>query len=187
MEIVVGNLKIFDIPTGFTRVWRHLHDTKLSVLREVSKHYPGAHVKFCGVYGEWALRSETEKLLSTFFEDFEVVDGKSPVDSSPLNNEPKIMVNNEVVNLATPSLVLLSVDLPEDISQAQRNTVVKVNFPITKEVYLQLKEKYTLIADIETGTPENILEKTLADNFSKGDTLSRILLLKVLRGEKICG
>lgn len=187
MEVIVGKLKLNHIETGFTNFHKHIHDVNISVLGEISKLYPEAHVKLYEIYSEWALMHETDNLLSTFFDSFEVVDGKSPINSSPINNKPRILVDNKVVDLNIPNLSLIGIDHPEEIPQVTNDAILKINYPITRELYHKLKDNFLIVADIEDCVPENLLEKQLSDKLNKMDTLSQILLLKVLRGENICG
>ena len=187
MEVIVGKLKLNHIETGFTKYHKHIHDVNISILGEISKLYPEAHIKLYEIYGEWALMHETDNLLSTFFNSFEVVEGKSPVNSPPINNKPKIIVDNKVVELNVPNLNLIEIDHPEEIPHVNNDAILKINYPITREIYHKLKDKFLVIADIEDCIPENLLEKQLSDKLNKMDTLSQILLLKVLRGENICG
>ncbi len=187
MDVIVGNLKLYNIPTGFTKFYKHIHDVNISVLGEISKRYPDAHIMLYDIYGEWALIHETDNLLSTFFNSFEVFDGKSPVNSSPINNQPHILVDNKEIKVNISPLNIIEVDYLEEIPQYENETILKINFPITNEKYHQLKDQFLVIADIEDCVPENLLEKQLSDKLNEMDTLSQILLLKVLRGENICG
>ena len=187
MEVIVGKLKLHHIENGFACFHKHIHDINIRVLGEVSKNYPEAHVKLYEIYSEWALIHETDNLLSTFFKSFEIIEGKSPINSSPINNKPKILVDNKVVDVNVLPLRLLSVDTPEEIPLDPEDAILKINYPITRDIYQRLKEKFLLIADVEDFVSENLLEKQLSDKLNKMDTLSQILLLKILRGEHICG
>lgn len=187
MEVIVGNLQLYHIETGFAEVHKQIHDANISVLAEVSKLYPDAHVIFYEVYGDLALVHETGNLLSTFFKSFEIMDGKSPVNSSPINNKPKIRVDKREISLAVPILNLIAADDLDSIPDTYGDTILKINYPITREVFHQLTEKFSVIADVIDSVPENLLEKQLYDRINKLDTLSKILLIKVLRGEAICG
>lgn len=187
MEVIVGNLQLYYIETGFAEVHKQIHDANISVLSEVAKLYPDAHVALYDVYGDLALVHETVNLLSTFFNSFEIMEGKSPVNSSPINNKPKIRADKRDVLLSVPMLNLIAADDLESIPETYGETIVKINHPITRESYHQLAEKFTVIADVVDSAPENLLEKQLYDRINKLDTLSKILLIKVLRGEAICG
>lgn len=187
MEVIVGNLKLNHLETGFTEYHKQIHDVNISVLGEISKLYPEAHVKLYEIYGEWGLIHETDNLISTFFSSFEVVEGNSPVNSSPINNRPKILVDNKTVELTIPALNLVEIDHPEEIPQVSGEAILKINYPITRKIEHELKETYMVVADVEDCVPENLLEKQLSDQLNKLDTLSHILLLKVLRGETLCG
>ncbi|MBU0994223.1 MAG: hypothetical protein KJ737_17165 [Proteobacteria bacterium] len=187
MEVIVGNLQLYHIQTGFSEIYKQIHDANISVLGEVSKLYPDTHIIFYEVYGDLALLHETDNLLSTFFKSFEIVEGKSPVNSSPINNKPKIRADKKEVPLSVSSLSLVSVDDPDGIPDTSGETILKINYPVTRDVFHQLNEKFTVIADVVDCDPENLLEKQLYDRINKLDTLSKILLIKVLRGDAICG
>lgn len=187
MEVIVGKLNLGDIQTGFTEYYKHIHDAKISILGEISKRYPNAQVKLYEIYSKWALIHETDNLLSTFFKNFEIIGGESPVNSSPINNTPKILVDGNPVSLNIPMIHLKETNHVEELSENSGKTILKINYPITRNVYHKLKDSFLMVADIEDILPENLLEKQLCDNLNELDTLSRILLIKVLRGENICG
>ena len=180
MEVIIGNLQLYHIEKGFAEVHNLIHDANISVLGEVSKRYPDAHFVL-------ALLHETDNLLATFFKNFEIMDGKSPVNSSPVNNTPQIRVDKKDTTLSSPTLNLITINDSEAIPEVGGDTILKINFPVTEDVFHQLKEKYTVIADVVDYVPENLLEKQLSDRIGKWDTLSKILLIKVLRGDAICG
>ena len=187
MEVIVGNLQLYHIETGFAEVQKQIQDANIAVLSEVSKLYPDARISFYEVYGDLALVHETVNLLSSFFNNFEIMEGKSPVNSSPINNKPKIRADKRDFLLTAPTLSLISADDLESIPEIHGEAIIKINHPITREFYHQLTEKFRVIADVIDSTPENLLEKQLYDRINKQDTLSKILLIKVLRGEAICG
>lgn len=187
MEVIVGKLNLGDIQTGFTQYYKYIHDVKISILGEISKKYPNAHIKLYEIYSKYALIHETDNLLSTFFKDFEVVGGESPVNSSPINNTPQILVDGTPVALNSHGINLVETNHVEKLPEKNGKTILKINYPITREVFHKLKDKFLIIADIEDILPENLLEKQLTDNLNELDTLSQILLIKVLRGENICG
>ena len=187
MEVVVGNLKLYQTEKGFAEVHNLIHDAKISVLGDVSKRYPDADFLFYEIYGDLALLHETDNLLSTFFKRFHIMEGKSPVNSSPVNNTPQILVDKKDITVTTPSLNLITINDSEAIPDVEGDTILKINYPVTEDVFHHLREKYTVIADVVDYVPENLLEKQLSDRISKWDTLSKILLIKVLRGDAICG
>ena len=187
MEVIVGNLQLYHMEKGFAEVHNMIHDAKISVLGDVSKRYPDAHFLFYEIYGDLALIHETSNLLSTFFKSFQIMEGKSPVNSSPVNNTPQILVDKKEVKMAIPALNLITISDSEAIPDVDGDTILKINFPVTEDVFHQLREKHTVIADVADYVPENLLEKQLSDRISKWDTLSKILLIKVLRGDAICG
>jgi len=187
MDIIIGNLKLYEIPTGFVQFQKKIHDARLAVLREVSRRYPDATPSFYEIYGKWSLLDETNELLSSFFENFNIVEDQSPINSSPINNLPKIIVDNNPVDLECEELRLITANTLEDLGQTGPNTIIALNFPITEDAYLKLKEKNMLIADIEKVIPESLLGKELFDDIDEKDILSQVLLSRLLRGESICG
>ncbi|HIH98652.1 MAG TPA: hypothetical protein HA346_06630 [Thermoplasmata archaeon] len=187
MDIIIGKLKLFEVPQGFVQFRKQIHDAKLGVLYNVSKRYPDADFSFYEVYGKWSLLDETNKLLSSFFDDFDIVEGQSPINSSPIDNHPKIIVDGNPVDLEYGELRLITADTFDELEQPRPNTVTALNFPITEDAYLKLKETHMLITDIEEVIPESLLGKELLGNIDKEDMLSQVLLSRLLRGKSICG
>lgn len=188
MEVIIGNLRIFDIHEGYSSFHNYIHNTKLSVLNLAAEQFPDATFILYEVYGKCALIDETDHLLSSFFNHFEVKESPSPINTSPIDNQPKVLVENKELYLKkAPRLNLIDADLEVDILKDDPDAIVKLNYPVTNEVFHKLKERFQLIADISDHYPQNLLEKKLVDNGNELDTLSQILLIQVLRGEKVCG
>jgi len=188
MEVIVGNLRLFDIYEGFSSFHNYVHNAKLSILDLISKQFPNATFKLYEIYGKWAIIDETDNLLSTFFDRFEVVEGTSPVNSSPIDNQPKVLVDNQELSLdEAPRINFIDANLHDEKFKDDPHAIVKLNYPITKEMYQKLNEQSQLIADISDHYPQNLLEKELIDKSSELDTFSQILLIQVLRGENVCG
>ncbi len=188
MEVIVGNLRLFDLNEGFSTFHNYVHNAKLSVLDLLAKQFPDATFMLYEVYGKWAIIDETDHLLSTFLDHFEIIDGPSLINTSPVNNQPRALVDGQEALLEqAPRINLINADLENEVPEDDPGAAVKLNYPVTSEVFQKLNERFQLIADISDYYPQNLLEKKLIDEGSELDTLSQILLIQVLRGENVCG
>jgi|GEM_PF-3307284 len=186
MEIVVGDLTLFDPLDGYASYYDRIQDVKLEMLHYIGKKYPNSEPIFYNLYGKWALLDDVDQLISTYFTGFSVKTGKSPVNSSPVNHQPTILVDNKPVALDFPPLRLIRPDLIYDISPVDANCVLSVEFSTPQGQVRHFRQDSQLDTSILPELADGLLHRHM-NAMGALDTLSKLMLERLLKGGDICG
>ncbi|QTA38261.1 hypothetical protein JYK00_01600 [Thermosipho ferrireducens] len=186
MEVIVGNLELFSIPSGIANLWNIIYQAKIELLSAISQEYPDSHFKFFNIFGEYGLEDKVYEVLSLHFKSFEIINGEDlELNSSPINNIPKILVDGEERIVDVPTVGIHYIDGIEKIPSREHDTeILVINAIINQKSYEELSKDYIVVSLVEKFETKNLFEDTLLKNID--DDILKFLVLKVLRGENIC-
>ena len=186
MELIIGDLRLFDVPEGFAAHYDKIQEAKLNVLFYLSYRYPDAAPVFYNVYSKWALLDETESVLSSYFGKYSVMYGDSPVNSSPLNNRPKVLLDQQVVDLDLPELKLISAEGLDVSEYSDPNVILASDLLIRDESRPSSKDGSFLRSEHALSFEDHLLFSQIAATAKTNDNLLKTILIKLLRDEPLC-
>jgi len=181
VTVEVNNLKLYDDFKDFSKFQNQIEQCKVNFLLRLSKSYQDAQFVFYNVLGQLALIEDIEKLLGSIFRNYEII--YEPVDldfnSSPIDNKPFIRVDRELV----------AVEGTETIGLKRASDLRQLLCEHTKCFYvLEVPTNRKMDENVQSFAveidPRNFMESELVNGIE--DVGARYLVLKLLRGEKVC-
>lgn len=186
MEFIIGDLRLFDVPRGFAAHYDKIQEAKLNVLFYLSYRYPEATPVFFNVCSKWALLAETESVLSSYFGRYSVMYGDSPVNSSPLNNRPKVLLDQRVVDLGLPELKLISSEDLDVTDCSDPHVILASDLLIRDESCVSSKDGSFLSGEHALSYEDHLLFSQIVATAKTHDDLMKTILIKLLRDEPLC-
>lgn len=185
MKIKVSNLELFSIPFGVSALWNMIFQAKINFLDKLSKEFKDEYFEFYNVLGEFSTINKVNEILSAYFDNYAIIEKSENFNSSPINNIPIIEIDGERKEINTETVGIYYIENLSEIPESKYSkNILVIKEIISKKRLQNLPDNYIVISETEELDYKNLLERKVIDNVNDDTTQS--LLLKLLRGDKVC-